>query len=110
MKEYVADTEYSDADKAYNYQYYSPNTLIWLKELVENNKDAKIYVFTHHFMPSRVGNGVGRAKDGNWFYSVISPDGVKGDDGINKGSNALTGIEYWFFNKLMNQYKKYYLV
>ena len=105
MKEYVTDTEYSDADKAYNYQYYSPNTLIWLKELVENNKDAKIYVFTHHFMPSRVGNGVGRAKDGNWFYSVISPDGVKGDDGINKGSNALTGIEYWFFNKLMNQYK-----
>ena len=108
MKEYVSDTSYSSADEAYNYQYYSPNTLIWLKELLENNKDKKIYIFTHHFMPSRVGNGVGLAKDGNWFYSVISPNGVKDDrEGgkYNKGSNALTGVEYWFINKLMNTYK-----
>lgn len=108
MKEYVGDTSYSSADAAYNYQYYSPNTLIWLKEILENNKDKKIYVFTHHFMPSRVGNGVGLAKDGNWFYSVISPDGVKDtrEGGkYNKGSNALTGVEYWFINKLMNSYK-----
>lgn len=108
MKEYVGDTNYSSADAAYNYQYYSPNTLIWLKEILENNKDKKIYIFTHHFMPSRVGNGVGLAKDGNWFYSVISPDGVKDtrESGkYNKGSNALTGVEYWFINKLMNTYK-----
>ena len=108
MKEYVSDTSYSSADEAYNYQYYSPNTLIWLKEILENNKDKKIYIFTHHFMPSRVGNGVGLAKDGNWFYSVISPNGVKDDrEGgkYNKGSNALTGVEYWFINKLMNTYK-----
>jgi hypothetical protein len=108
MKEYVSDTSYSSADEAYNYQYYSPNTLIWLKELLENNKDKKIYIFTHHFMPSRVGNGVGLPKDGNWFYSVISPNGVKDDrEGgkYNKGSNALTGVEYWFINKLMNTYK-----
>ena len=100
MKEYVSDTGYSSADEPYNYQYYSPNTLIWLKEILENNKDKKIYIFTHHFMPNRVGNGVGLAKDGNWFYSVISP--AKGD--YNEGSNTLTGIEYWFINKLMNQY------
>lgn len=103
MKEYVGDTGYSKADEAYNYQYYSPNTLIWLKEIIENNKDKKIYVFTHHFMPNRVGNGVGLAKDGNWYYSVINPDGVK-ENGYNKGSNALTGVEFWFINKLMNQY------
>lgn len=109
LKEYVSDTEYSKADEAYNYQYYSPNTLIWLKEVLENNKDKKIYIFTHHFMPSRVGNGVGIPKNGNWFYSVISPDGDKetkeGSVTYNKGSNALTGVEYWFINKLMNQYK-----
>ena len=109
MKEYVADTDYSSADEAYNYQYYSPNSLIWLKELIENNKDKKIYIFTHHFMPNRVGNGVGLAKDGNWFYSVISPNGVKEtkESGIsyNKGSNALTGVEYWFIDKLLNTYK-----
>ena len=100
MKEYVSDTEYSSVDEPYNYQYYSPNTLIWLKEILENNKNKKIYIFTHHFMPNRVGNGVGLAKDGNWFYSVISP--AKGD--YNEGSNTLTGVEYWFINKLMNQY------
>ena len=108
MKEYVSDTGYSKADEPYNYQYYSPNTLIWLKEILENNKDKKIYVFTHHFMPNRVGNGVGLAKEGNWFYSVISPDGVKDsrENGkYNKGSNALTGIEYWFIDKLLNTYK-----
>lgn len=108
MKEYVSDTGYSTADEAYNYQYYSPNALIWLKEIIENNKGKKIYIFSHHFMPSRVGNGIGRAKDGNWFYSVISPNGIKDsrEDGkYNKGSNALTGVEYWFINKLMNTYK-----
>jgi hypothetical protein len=108
MKEYVSDTGYSTDDEAYNYQYYSPNALIWLKEIIENNKGKKIYIFSHHFMPSRVGNGIGRAKDGNWFYSVISPNGVKDsrEDGkYNKGSNALTGVEYWFINKLMNTYK-----
>ena len=109
MKEYVQDTGYSAADKSYDYQYYSPNTLIWLKEILENNKDKKIYVFTHHFMPNRVGNGVGIPKEGNWFYSVVNfiGDVETKESGIsyNKGSNALTGIEYWFINKLMNNYK-----
>lgn len=108
MKEYVGDTGYSKADEPYNYQYYSANSLIWLKELLENNKDKKVYVYTHHFMPNRVGNGTGLPKDGNWFYSTISPNGVKDsrENGIyNKGSNALTGVQFWFFSKLMNTYK-----
>lgn len=109
MKDYVSDTAYSAADELYNYQYYSPNTLVWIKELVENNQDKKIFIFTHHFMPNRVGNGVGLAKDGNWFYSSIYPAGdleTEEGNGItyNKGSNALTGIEYWFFDKLMNKF------
>ena len=37
MKEFVSDTGYSSADEKYNYQYYSPNALIWLKEILENN-------------------------------------------------------------------------
>ena len=108
MKEFVGDTEYSEADISYNYQYYSPNTLIWLKELIEKSKDKKIYIFTHHFMPGRVGNGVGIAKNGNWFYSDIHPSSELDPKEGNiycVGSNALTGIEYWFINKLMNLYK-----
>ena len=105
MKEYVSDTDYSQYDEPYNYQYYSANTLIWLKELVENNADKKIFVFTHHFLPNRVGNGVGRPKDGNWFYSDIYPASLKDtrENGIySKGSNALSGIQFWFFTKLLN--------
>lgn len=108
MKEFVSDTGYCKDDEAYNYQYYSPNTLIWLKELLENNTGKKIFIFTHHFMPNRVGNGAGIPKNGNWFYSVINPDGVKDEresGKYNKGSNALTGVEFWFINKLMNLYK-----
>ena len=105
MKEYVQDTEYSSADEKYNYQYYSPNTLIWLKEILENNTDKKIFVFTHHYMPNRVGNSNGIPKDGFFNYAVISPAGELTNTGINKGSNCLTGIEFWFLNKLINKYK-----
>lgn len=99
MKEYVSDTGYSSADEPYNYQYYSPNTLIWLKEILENNTNKKIYIFTHHSLPNKVGNSAGIPQNGDWQYAVINKAG------INKGSNMLTGIEYWFLNKLNNKYK-----
>lgn len=108
MKEYVADTDYSDADKPYNYQYYSPNSLVWLKEIIENNKDKKIFVFTHHYLPQKVGNSNGIPKDGAYSYAVINKDGVKDsrEGGIyNSGSNCLTGIEFHFVNKLNNLYR-----
>lgn len=108
MKEYVADTGYSAADEPYNYQYYSPNSLVWLKEIAENNPDKKIFLFTHHFMPNRVGNGVGLPKDGNWFYSDVHPADEKDtkEGGLySVGSNALTGIEFWFISKLLNEHK-----
>ena len=109
MKEYVADTQYSSADEPYNYRYYSPNALIWLKEIVENNQDKIIHVFNHHFLPHRVGNGDpiddNLPKNGGWSYSEINKAGIMTAQGINKGSNAPSGIEFWFLNKLGNQFK-----
>jgi hypothetical protein len=108
LKEYVAGTGYGDADRLYDYQYYSPNTLIWLKEIVDNNPDCKIVLFTHHFLPNRVGNGVGMVVDGNWQYADIHPADEKDPREGNLypvGSNALTGIEFWFFDKLLNEHK-----
>ena len=105
MKEFVSDTGYSAADAKYDYQYYSPNALIWLKEIIENNTDCKIFVFTHHYLPNKVGNSTGIPKNGDWSYADISKAGVLTSDGINKGSNCLTGIEFWFMNKLNNLYK-----
>lgn len=108
LKEYVAGTGYGNADRLYDYQYYSPNTLIWLKEIVDNNPDCKIVLFTHHFLPNRVGNGVGLPINRNWFYSDIHPADEKDSrEGYlyPVGSNALTGIEFWFFTKLLNEHK-----
>lgn len=105
MKEYVSDTEYSSADEPYNYQYYSPNTLIWLKEIIENNKNKKIYVFTHHFLPHKSGNSNGVPQNGAYQYSDINKAGDLIATGLNKGSNSVTGIEFWFLNKLQNLYK-----
>lgn len=109
MKEYVADTQYSSADEPYNYRYYSPNALIWLKEIIENNKDKKIHVFMHHYLPHRVGNddpiGDNLPKNGGWSYAYINPAGVKTAEGLNAGSNCLTGVEFWFLDKLFNSHK-----
>lgn len=108
LKEYVAGTGYGNADRLYDYQYYSPNSLIWLKEIVDNNPDCKIVLFTHHFLPNRVGNGVGMVVGGNWQYADIHPADEKDPREGNLyavGSNALTGIEFWFFTKLLNEHK-----
>lgn len=108
MMEYVADTGYSKADEPYNYQYYSPNALIWLKEIIENNTGKKRYIFMHHFMTNRSGNGQGVPKNGNWFYSDVHHSGEKDPrEGniYNMGSNALTGVQFWFFEKLLREHK-----
>ena len=105
MVEYVSDTDYSDADEPYNYQYYSPNTLIWLKEIIEHNTDKKIFVFTHHYLPQKVGNSAGIPIEGDWQYADISKAGTMTSAGINRGSNCLTGIEFHFLNKLNNMYR-----
>lgn len=108
LVEYVKDTGYSKADRPYDYQYYSPNALIWLKELVENNTDKMNILFMHHFVTNRTGNGVGLPKDGNWFYSDVHPSSELDQKEGNiypVGSNSLTGIEFYFFKKLLNEHK-----
>lgn len=108
LVEYVKDTGYSDADRPYDYQYYSPNALIWLKELVENNTGKMNILFMHHFVTNRTGNGIGLPINRNWFYSDVHPSDEKDPKEGNiypVGSNALTGIEFWFFNKLLNEHK-----
>lgn len=105
MEEFVADTGYSQYDRPYDYQYYSVNALIWLKEIIENNTDKKIFVFTHHFLPHKVGNSNGIPQNGAYSYAEVSADGELTAEGINRGSNALTGIEFHFLNKLNNLYK-----
>lgn len=109
MLEYVEDTPYCVSDEPYDFRYYSPNSLIWLKEIVEANRDKNIHIFMHHYLPNRTGNDAGGKsmnplpKDGGWSYASINPDGVKTAGGLNAGSNAITGITFWFLSKLFNE-------
>ena len=108
MEKYVSDTAYDkDKDKLFNYQFYHPNTLIWLKDIIENNKDKRIFVFTHHFLTHKAGNGT--TYSGKTYYSNRRVWPYSADEQIQKkvyaGSNSLSGLEFHFINKLNNLYK-----
>lgn len=68
---YISDTGYSESDLPYNYQLYSPSSLIWLKNLIESNTDKKIFVFTHHFLPHKPGNSSGIPSNSVYSYADI---------------------------------------
>ena len=108
MENYVSDTTYDkDKDKLFNYQFYNPNSLIWLKDIIENNTDKRIFVFTHHFITHKAGNGV--TYNGKSYYSEKRVWPYSSDEQIQKkvyaGSNSLSGLEFHFINKLNNKYK-----
>ena len=105
MRSYVGN-DYTDGDKLYDYQFYHPNVLIWLKEIIAANTDKKIFVFSHHFLPHKVGNCTripSETKEINgkithpWIYGNIQSNG--------EGASALSGIQFRFINKLNNEYK-----
>ena len=108
MKAYVSDTSYNDAkEQKYNYQFYHPNSLIWLKDIIENNPDKHIFVFTHHFITHKAGNGV--PYNGKVFYSSRRVWPYSTDPAVQaknySGANSLCGLEFHFINKLNNEHK-----
>lgn len=100
MADYVSGTPYDRSkEKNFDYQFYMPEALIWLKGLIEDNKDKRIFVFVHHFMP----NGAGEVPDSEYSRLRIWPVPVT-DAQKRKyyaGSNTLCGLTYWFIDKLM---------
>ena len=108
MKDYVADTDYDETkEMKFNYQFYHPNTLIWLKDIIENNQDKHIFVFTHLYITHKAGNGV--PFSGKYYHSSrrIWPDTADPQmlEKFFSGANALSGLEFHFINKLNNKYK-----
>lgn len=111
LKKYVKDTPYNESkEKNFDYRFYDPEVLIWLKDILEANTDKKVFVFSHHFFPQKAGNG--NSTNGKWFYSQLRVWPYTTDANINKkfyaGSNTLCGIEFWFLNKLNNEHKNSY--
>lgn len=110
--EYISDTNYNQvAEAQYNYQFYSPSSLIWLKNLIESNTNKKIFVFTHHFLPHKPGNSNGIPSNG-YAYGSICPSAshstTSGCENLRRGAGALSGMQFWFINKLNNKHKNVY--
>jgi predicted phosphodiesterase len=108
MKEYVKDTPYNEKlEGKFDYQFYHPNTMIWLKDIIEANKDKNIFVFTHHYLTHKAGGST--PSNGKWFYSQMRVWPYTSDERIRQryysGANTLCGIEFHFINKLNNLYK-----
>jgi hypothetical protein len=102
MTEYVGETAYDRSkEKNFDYQFYTPEALIWLKGLIEDNKDKRIFVFAHHFMP----NGAGEVSGSEYSRLRIWPVPVTAAQKKKyyAGSNTLSGLTFWFIDKLMQE-------
>ena len=101
MKAYVKDTDYVKENGMFDYQFYNPNTLIWLKELLDANTDKRIFIFNHHFLPHKAGDS-----DGQYSHLRIWPysDSPAVRQKYYAGSNTPCGLTFWFINKLNNEH------
>ena len=127
-----SDMKYSASkDGNFDYQYYDPDVLCWLGNLLEENKTKRAFVFMHHFMTHKSGCGTSYNDDyyfytKNRIYPYTDKDSIKivnyyyddnnskrpdptkkykpYADTNNSGSNNLTGIEFYYVNYLQNKY------
>lgn len=87
MMQYCGKTGIFDSstESNFNFMYYKPSDLIWLKGVVEESNNGKrVFVFSHYFFPQKAGGGN--------MYEV--------------GSTELMGLTFHFLNKLNNDYPK----
>ena len=47
---------FSGSESNFNFQYYNPFDLVYLGELIRNNSNKRIFVFSHHFFTNKSGN------------------------------------------------------
>lgn len=99
MTEYVKDTDYDRSrESRFDYQFYNAEVLCWLKDIVEANRDKRIILDHHHFMPNMAGdwhNVYSRLRI--WPYPTTDAQRNK----FYAGSNTICGLTFHFINKLM---------
>lgn len=70
-----------------NYQYYKPNSIRQLQELLDNNRSKRTFVFSHLPLANKAGNA-------NYEYT-----------NIRYQNYVLSGVQFALLNELNNYYK-----
>lgn len=102
MTDYVKDTPY-DRTKEHNfdYRFYSPAVLVWVKNLFDANPKKRKFWQMHHFLPSGAGDTLNVYRHLR-IWPIPTPELV--DEKFYSGSNTLCGLEYYFIEKLLRIY------
>lgn len=81
---------------SYNLQFYSNSSLLWLKSVLEQFSNKRVFVFTHQFFSHKAGNYNGTDDYYNYASDSwrITPT----------SAYCLCGIQFEFLNKLNNEH------
>ena len=102
MMDYVTDTQYDRSrEYKFDYRFYNPAALIWLKGILEANPKKRIFLNMHHFLP----NGSGDTKDVYRHLRIWPvPTSQEVLDKNYSGSNTLCGLTFHFIDKLLRNH------
>lgn len=103
MTDYVKDTKYDRAKETnFDYQFYNPAVLVWLKDLVEKNPKKRKVLHMHHFMPNGAGDTLNQYRH---LRTWPMPTLQETDEFFYAGSNTLCGLTFWFIDKLLRTHR-----
>lgn len=99
MTAYVADTQYDRSrERNFDYRFYNPAVLIWVKNLFEANPGKRKFWHAHHFLPGGAGDTMEEYRHLR-IFPMPTPELI--DNYFYSGSNTLCGLEMWFIEKLL---------
>ena len=99
---YVSDTSYDrNREHNFDYQFFEPAHLIWLKSIVEKNPYKRIILHVHLFMLVGAGDTADVYKHLRiWPF----PTSEEIRDKWYSGSNTICGLTFWYFDKLLSHH------
>ena len=102
MTQYVSDTPYDrKRETNFDYRFYNPAALVWLKNLLEANPKKRVFLNMHHFLPAGAGDIFSVYRHLR-IWPMPTPELI--DEKFYSGSNTLCGLEYWFIEKLLRNH------